>query len=72
MLDLRESNRQQCSSSSGDHATTINTGDVLLQEHNPRAFWRLARVKQLIIGLDGRVRVAILAVSSGDGQTSAF
>ena len=72
LLDLRESNRQQCSSSSGDDATTINTGDVLLQEDNPRAFWRLARVKQLIIGLDGRVRAAILAVSSGDGQTSAF
>ena len=29
-------------------------------------------MKQLITGCDGRVRVAILAVSSGDGQTSTF
>ena len=73
LLDLRESHRQQHAGSSGDNGTTINAGDVvLLQEDKPRAFWRLARVKQLITGRDGRVRVAILAVSSGDGQPSIF
>ena len=73
LLELRESHRQQHAGSSGDDATTINTGDVvLLQEDRPRAFWRLARVKQLITGRDGRVRAAILAVPSGGGQTSTF
>ena len=73
LLDLRESHRQRNASSNRDDATTINTGDVvLLQEEKPRAFWRLARVKQLITGRDGRVRAAMLAVPSGDGQTSTF
>lgn len=72
MLDLGESHCQQCAGSSDDDATAINTGDALLQEDKLHAFWRLDRVRQLIIGHDGRVRVAILAVPSGDGQTSAF
>ena len=73
LLDLRESHRLQCAGSSTYNATTVKTGDVvLLQEDKPRAFWRLARVRQLITGRDGRVLVAILAVPSGDGQTSAF
>ena len=72
LLGLRESHRQQPAGRSGNK-TTVNVGDVvLLQEDKPRAFWRLARVKQLITGRDGRVRVAILAVPSGDGQTSTF
>lgn len=73
LLDLRESHRQQCAGSSSDGATTVKTGDVvLLQEDKPRAFWRLARVKQLITGRDGRVRAAILAVPSREGQISTF
>lgn len=68
---ISESHRQQHASSGGDDGTTINAHDVvLLQEDKPRAFWRLARVKQLITGCDGRVRAAILAVSSGtEGKT---
>ena len=73
LLDLRESHRQQHAGSNRDDATIISTGDVvLLQEEKPRAFWRLARVKLLITGCDERVRAAILAVPSGDGQTSTF
>ena len=73
LLELRESHRQQHAGSNRDDVTTINTGDVvLLHEAKPRAFWRLARVKQLITGRDGRVRAAILAVPSGNGQTSTF
>lgn len=73
LLDLRESHRQQHAGRSSDGATTVNTDDiVLLQEDKLHAFWRLARVKQLITGRDGRVRVHILTVPSGDGQTSTF
>ena len=73
LLDLRESHRQQHTGRSSDDATAINTSDiVLLQEDKPCAFWRWARVKQLITGRDGRVRAAILTVPSGDGQTSTF
>ena len=73
LLDLRESHPQQYAAHNCDDVTTINAGDVvLLQEEKRHAFWRLAIVKQLIKGRDGRVRAAILAVPSDDGQTSAF
>ena len=73
LLDLRESHRQQCAGSNGEGATTVKIGDiVLLQEDKPHAFWRLARVKQLITGCDGRVRAAIPAVPLGDRQTCIF
>lgn len=73
LLELRESHRHKHASSSSNGATAINTGDVvLLQEDKPRAFWRLARVKRLITGRDGRVRAAILTVPSSDGHTSTF
>ncbi len=73
LADLRESHRQQLSGRSGDDTTTVKVGDiVLLHEEKPRAFWRLARVKQQITGRDGRVRAAILTVPSGEGQTSTF
>ena len=73
LLELRESHRQQYAGSSSDDATTISTDDiVLLQEDKPRALWRLARMKQLITGRDGRVRAAILVVPSRNGQTSTL
>ena len=71
LLELRKSHPQQYTGCSGDCATTVKTGDVvLLQEDKACAFWILARVKQLITGCDGRVRAAILAVPSEEGQTS--
>ena len=73
LMNLRESHWQQHAGRNSDDATTINTGDVvLLQEDKPRALWRLARVKQLITGRDGRVRAAIITVPSRDGQTSTY
>ena len=73
LLELREAHRQQYAGSCNNDTNTIDAGDiVILHEDKPRAFWRLARVKQLITGRDGRVRAAILAVPSGDGQTSTF
>ena len=67
LLGLRETHRQ-CSTNSS--VAPVNTGDVvILQEDKPRALWRLARVKQLITGRDGKVRAAILTVPSKDGLT---
>lgn len=73
LLDLRDSHRQQCAGRRGNGAIKASIRDVvLLQEDKPLALWRLASVKQLITGSDGRVRAAILAVPSGHGQTSIF
>ena len=71
LLELRESHRHYKDIRGG--TTTINTDDiVLLQEEKPRAFRKLAKVKQLITGRDGKVRAAILTVPSATGQTSTF
>ena len=66
LLSLRETHRQH---STNSNAPEIKTGDVILQEDKPRALWRLARVKELITGRDGKVRAAILTVPSKDGET---
>ena len=67
LLNLRETHRQHSHNSS---VAAVNKGDVvILQEDKPRALWRLARVKELITGCNGKVRAAILTVPSKDGQT---
>ena len=71
LLELRKSHCHQADTHGGP--ATINTDDiVLLQEEKPRAFWKLARVKQLITGRNGKVRAAILMVPSANEQTSTF
>ena len=68
LLSLREVHRE-CSTNSS--VAPINTGDiVILQEDKPRAMWRLAKVKELITGRDGKVRAAILTVPANDGQST--
>ena len=68
LLELRESHRHQAGT---DGPVAVAAGDVVLvQEDKPRAFWKLAQVKELISGRDGKVRGAILAVSSEKGRTT--
>lgn len=39
-------------------------------EHQPRGFWRLAQVKETIVGKDGQVRGAVLKLPAKNGQTT--
>ena len=51
LLELRESHQKQLAGCSSDGATSVKADDIVpLREDKPRAFWRLARAKQLIIG----------------------
>ncbi len=69
LLELRESHRTNRGKSGG---SPIAIDDVVLvhNEHQPRGFWKLARVKETIVGKDGRVRGAVLKLPAKDGQTT--
>lgn len=51
LLELRESHRYHCGNPS---ATAVNADNIIVihDEDQPRAFWRLGRVKELIIEQD--------------------
>ena len=68
-LELRESYRASQGRSKG---SPIAVSDVVLvhNKHQPRGFWKLARVKETIVGKDGRVRGAVLKLSTKNGQTT--
>ena len=41
---------------------------IIKKDSTPRAFWRLARIQELLPGADGCVRAAQLRVSSENGK----
>ena len=49
----------------------ITVGDIVILKNDStsRAFWKLGKVEQLIPGRDGKVRSAIIKVSSNNGKT---
>ena len=65
LLDLRDCHRYG-NRNNDTNAGTILVGDVVLvhREDRPRGFWRLARVEELKMGADGRMRSAIVRVHS--------
>ena len=68
LLELRESHRYKLGH---PEATPPAIGDiVLIHDDKPRGFWRLGRVKEVIVGRDGHIRGAVLRVSLGNGNTS--
>ena len=69
LLELRDSHRHTGKTS---NATPVGVGDVVLvhDEGHPRGFWKLARIKSLVIGKDGRARGAVLRVASTGNQES--
>ena len=70
LLELRESHRRQTGT---DNPIEVAVGDiVLVHGDQPRAFWKLAQVKELIKGRDGKSRAAILSVSSEKGRTTVL
>ena len=67
LLSLRENSTAR--SVSGNH-TAITVGDIVILKNDStsRAFWKLGKVEQLILGKDGKVRAAIVKVSSSNGN----
>ena len=63
LLSLRETHKINSQTKGG---SVISVGDVvLLKDDNKRMFWRLAIVEELLAGIDGQVRAAIIRVKSG-------
>ena len=67
MISLRENSTAR---SVGGIRTAITVGDIVILKNDStfRAFWKLGKVEQLIPGKDGKVRAAIVKVSSSNGN----
>ena len=71
LLELRDAHRHHNANTA---PTTVRPGDVVVvhDEGHPRAFWKLARVKKLIVGRDGLPRGAVLRLPRKDGQQTTL
>lgn len=58
-----DSNREEVNSA-------MSEGDIVIVKNDStaRAFWRLARIEQLLHGKDGKVRAAVIKIGSGHGK----
>ena len=65
LTSLRE---QSSVRNKGNDARDISIGDVVLlkSDSTTRCYWKLAKVEELIPGIDGRVRVAVFKTTSRD------
>ena len=70
-MELCESHRRSAKST---NPTPIAVGDMVVvhDEEQPRGFWRLARVENLITGADGLVRGATVRVKSKTRRSSTL
>lgn len=71
LLELRESHRTSRGRSEG---SPITTGEIVLvhNEHQPRGFWKLAKVEETIAGKDGQVRGAVLRLPTKNGRATSL
>lgn len=71
MAELREHHRLGRQS---PQDTPIAVGDVVLlhDDSNPRGFWKLARVQELLTGRDQKVRSAVVSVPAKGGRTKTL
>ena len=71
LIELREAHRHSSSMASG---AQIAIGDLVMvhNEKQPRGFWKMAKVENLIIGKDQKTRGATLRVSSGNGKSTVL
>ena len=66
MLELREAHRHN----KGTDAAPVEVGDVVVVQNDgqPRGFWKLARVEDIIMGKDGKIRGAAVRVADKQGR----
>lgn len=70
---LLEVRGHHCYNTGKPDAKPVSKGDVVLvHDDKPRGFWRLARVLKTVTGHDGRIRGAVLKVSSPTGRPSTL
>ena len=66
MLSLREN--ATCKSKSKSNRVNISAGDIVLvkSDSTKRAFWKLAKVDELLEGKDGQIRAARVKVANAE------
>ena len=71
LLELRESHRYSRGHLNPSH---VSVGDIVIvhSTKQPRGFWKLGRIKELLIGRDGEVRGAVLRVASKGLQATVL
>jgi len=71
LIELREAHRF---GKTGSKKAQISVNDLVVvhDENQPRGFWRLAKVENVIVGIDGEVRGATVRVSSRDGNVTVL
>lgn len=71
LLELRDAHRHH---NNNTLTAPVKPGDVVVvhDEGHPRAFWKLARVKELIVGRDGQPRGAVLRLPRKSGQQTTL
>ena len=64
--------KQVTKGSSERNVTAFKVGDVVILKNDSvaRAFWKLAKVEELLPGRDGTVRAAIVTVPRGTNSNS--
>ena len=70
LLGLRDSHRQ----GKGGSSTTsqVKVGDIVIvhDKNSPRGFWKLAKIEDVIIGRDGKIRGAVVKQSVRNNQAT--
>ncbi len=71
LTSLRE--QSSLKSKARGSSSCISEGDIVIVKNDsaPRAFWKLARIEQLLPGKDGKVRSASIRVGSNQGNSSS-
>lgn len=71
LLELREAHRYHRGST---NPTQVSVGDVVVvhSADQPRAFWKLGQIKEVLPGRDGEIRGAVVRVASKGRQASTL
>ena len=72
LLSLREN--ATCKSKSKSNRANISVGDIVLvkSDSTKRAFWKIARVEELLESKDGRIRAARVKVANAERNSASL
>lgn len=72
LVELRESHKHFMGKSRGNPHISVDDMVIVHDDSLPRSFWKLGRVRDLIVGRDGRTRGATVTVPSKEGRVTTL
>ena len=72
LAELRESHRHLLKKARGDPQVAVGDVVIIHDEDLPRSFWRLGRIRTLIVGRDGQTRGATVGVVGKNRRFSSL